>query len=214
MSATVEATAIRPFRIDVPEGQLVELRRRVAATRWSSAEVVADRSQGVQMSTMQTLTSYWATEHDWRKCEARLNALPQFKTELDSIDIHFIHLKAKYEGALALVITHGWPGSVIEMLDVVGRLADPAAHGGRAEDAFDVVVPSLPGYGFSDQPTVVGWSPDHVAQAWAQLENKSRSPPISTVRLRRERGSGAAQLQARVADDLSLSEELLRCPQR
>jgi pimeloyl-ACP methyl ester carboxylesterase len=172
MSATAEATSIRPFRIEVPEDQLVELRSRIAATRWPSEEVVADRSQGVQLATMRALTRYWATEYDWRTCEAKLNALPQFKTEIDGLDIHFIHVKSEHEGAVPLVITHGWPGSVIETLDVVGPLTDPTAHGGRAEDAFDVVVPSLPGYGFSDQPTVVGWSPDRVARAWAQLMDR------------------------------------------
>ena len=172
MSATVEATAIRPFRIDVPEERLVELHRRVAATHWPSKELVADRSQGVQLATMKALTRYWTTEHDWRRCEARLNALPQFKTEIDGLDIHFIHVRSQHEGALPLLLTHGWPGSVIEMLDVVGLLSDPVAHGGRAEDAFDVVVASLPGYGFSAQPTQVGWSPDRVAQAWAQLMNR------------------------------------------
>jgi quercetin dioxygenase-like cupin family protein len=172
MSVTAEATSIRPFRIDVPEEQLVEPRSRIAATRWPGEEVVADRSQGVQLATMQALTRYWATEYDWRTCEAKLNALPQFQTEIDGVDIHFIHVRSKHEGALPLVITHGWPGSVIEMLDVIRLLTDPAAQGGGVEDAFDVVVPSLPGYGFSGQPTVVGWGPDRVPRAWAQLMDR------------------------------------------
>ena len=169
MSDTTEATAIRPFRIEVPEEQLAELRRRLAATRLPSKELVADRSQGVQLATIQALARFWATEHDWSACEARLNALPQFRTEVDGVDIHFIHVRSPHEDALPLIMTHGWPGSVIELLEVVGPLTDPTAHGGRAEDAFDLVLPSLPGYGFSGEPTEVGWDPGRVAQAWAEL---------------------------------------------
>jgi pimeloyl-ACP methyl ester carboxylesterase len=169
MSGSAEPAAIRPFRVEVPEEQLAELRRRLAATRWPSSELVADRSQGVQLATIQALARYWATDHDWRACEARLNALPQFSTEIDGVDIHFIHVKSPHENALPLIMTHGWPGSVIELLEVVGPLTDPTAHGGRVEDAFDLVLPSLPGYGFSGEPTEVGWDPGRVAQAWAEL---------------------------------------------
>ena len=147
----------------------MELRRRVAAMPWPSRELVSDRSQGVQLATLQALTRYWTTEHNWRECEAKLNALPQFKTEIDGLDIHFIHVKSRHENALPLIITHGWPGSVIELLEVVGPLTDPGSHGGSAEDAFDVVVPSLPGYGFSEEPKEVGWDPGRSARAWAEL---------------------------------------------
>ena len=164
--------AIRPFRVEVPEEQLAELRRRLAATRWPSAELVADRSQGVQLATMQALTRYWATEYDWRACEAKLNALPQFTTEIDGVDIHFIHVRSPHEGALPLIMTHGWPGSVVELLETIGPLTDPTAHGGRAEDAFDLVLPSLPGYGFSGEPTELGWNVGRVAQAWAELMHR------------------------------------------
>jgi pimeloyl-ACP methyl ester carboxylesterase len=169
MSVTTEATGIRPFRIEVPEEQLAELRRRLAATRLPSGELVADRSQGVQLATIQELARYWATDYDWRACEARLNALPQFTTEIDGVDIHFIHVRSPHENALPLIMTHGWPGSVIELLEAVGPLTDPAAHGGRAEDAFDLVLPSLPGYGFSGEPTELGWNVGRVAPAWAEL---------------------------------------------
>jgi pimeloyl-ACP methyl ester carboxylesterase len=161
--------AIRPFRIKVPQGQLAELRRRLAATRWSSRELVADRSQGVQLATIQAVADFWAAEHDWRRTEAKLNALPQFKTEIDGLDIHFIHVRSRHEGALPLIMTHGWPGSIIELLEVVGPLTDPTANGGRAEDAFDLVLPSLPGYGFSGEPTEIGWDPGRAARAWAEL---------------------------------------------
>jgi pimeloyl-ACP methyl ester carboxylesterase len=160
---------IGPFRVDLPEQVIAELRRRIAATRLPSRELVADRSQGVQLATIQELTRYWATDYDWRRCEAKLNALPQFKTEIDGLDIHFIHVKSRHENALPLVITHGWPGSVIELLEVVGPLTDPTAHGGRAEDAFHLVLPSLPGYGFSGEPTELGWYTGRVARAWAEL---------------------------------------------
>jgi pimeloyl-ACP methyl ester carboxylesterase len=165
-------TAIRSFQVSFPDEQLAELRRRIAAARWPQKEPVSDASQGVQLAMLQDLTRYWATDYDWRKCEARLNALPQFKTGIDGVDIHFIHVKSKHKNALPLVITHGWPGSVIEMLEVIGPLTDPTAHGGQAEDAFDLVLPSVPGFGFSDAPTVVGWGPDRIAKAWAELMNR------------------------------------------
>ena len=160
---------IRTFNVDIPEEELAELRRRLAAARWPSKEVVADRSQGVQQVTLQELARYWAADYNWRKLEAKLNALPQFMAEIDGLDIHFIHVKSQHENALPLIITHGWPGSVIELLDVVGPLTDPTAHGGRAEDAFDLVLPSMPGYGFSGQPTEAGWNAGRIAQAWAEL---------------------------------------------
>jgi pimeloyl-ACP methyl ester carboxylesterase len=162
-------TEIRPFRVDVPDEAIADLRRRIAATRWPSQELVADRSQGVQLATIQELARYWATDYDWRKCEAQLNALPQFKTEIDGVDIHFIHVKSPHENALPLIMTHGWPGSVIELLETVGPLADPTAHGGGAEDAFHLVLPSIPGYGFSAEPAEIGWYSGRVAQAWTEL---------------------------------------------
>jgi pimeloyl-ACP methyl ester carboxylesterase len=165
-------TEIRPFRVDMRDEAIADLRRRIAATRWPSKELVADRSQGVQLATIQELARYWATDYDWRACEARLNALPQFTTEIDGVDVHFIHVRSRHENALPLIVTHGWPGSVIELLGVVDLLTDPAANGGRAEDAFDLVLPSLPGYGFSGEPTEVGWNPGHVAQAWAELMHR------------------------------------------
>jgi pimeloyl-ACP methyl ester carboxylesterase len=161
--------AVRPFRIDVPEEDLDELRRRIAATRWPTKELVEDRSQGVQLATMQELARYWTTDYDWRKAEEKLNALPQFTTEIDGVDIHFIHVKSDHENALPLIMTHGWPGSVIELLETVGPLTDPTAHGGRAEDAFDLVLPSLPGYGFSSEPAELGWEAGRTARAWAEL---------------------------------------------
>jgi pimeloyl-ACP methyl ester carboxylesterase len=170
MSATVETgTAIRPFQVDFSDEQIDDLRRRIAATRWPTKELVADRSQGVQLAATQALAKYWLEEYDFGRIEARLNALPQFVTEIDGVDIHFIHVRSQNENALPLIITHGWPGSVIEMLDVIELLTDPTAHGGRAEDAFDLVVPSLPGYGLSGSPTEIGWDSGHVAQAWAEL---------------------------------------------
>jgi pimeloyl-ACP methyl ester carboxylesterase len=173
MSNTTEqssgAPAIRPFRVEFPEKELAELRRRITATRLPSKELVADRSQGVQLATLQELARYWATDYDWRACETRLNALPQFKTEIDGVGIHFIHVRSPHAGALPLIMTHGWPGSVVELLGAVGPLTDPAAHGGAAGDAFDLVLPSLPGYGFSGEPAEVGWNPGRVAQAWAEL---------------------------------------------
>jgi hypothetical protein len=168
-SAAAQDATIRPFQVSVPEADLVELRRRVQATRWPSKELVQDWSQGVQLATLQELARYWAAEYDWRRFEAKLNALPQFTTEIDGLDVHFIHVKSSHENALPLVITHGWPGSVVEMLEVVGPLTDPTAYGGDAADAFDVVVPSMPGYGFSGQPTEVGWDAGRIASAWAEL---------------------------------------------
>jgi pimeloyl-ACP methyl ester carboxylesterase len=170
MSSTVDtATEIRPFRFEVPQQEIDELRRRIAATRWPSRELVDDRSQGVQLATTQELARYWTTDYDMRRCEARLNMLPQFKTEIDGVDVHFIHVKSPHENALPLIMTHGWPGSVVELLETVGPLTDPTAHGGRAEDAFDLVLPSIPGYGLSAEPTELGWGPGRVAQAWAKL---------------------------------------------
>ena len=173
MSTTAEtATEIRPFHLEIPEEQIDDLGRRVAQTRWPSKELVADRSQGVQLRTMQELARYWATDYDWRKAEARLNALQQFTTEIEGVDIHFIHVKSQHENALPLIMTHGWPGSVIELLDAVGPLTDPTSHGGTAEDAFDLVLPSLPGYGFSGEPREVGWNVGRIAQAWAELMHR------------------------------------------
>jgi pimeloyl-ACP methyl ester carboxylesterase len=172
MSVTTEtsgATAIRPFRVDIAEEALEDMRRRLAAVRWPTKELVDDRSQGVQLATIRELARYWATEYDWQRCEARLNALPQFKTEIDGVDVHFIHVKSRHEDALPLIMTHGWPGSVIELLETVGPLTDPTAHGGRAEDAFHLVLPSVPGYAFSAEPTVLGWYAGRVAQAWGKL---------------------------------------------
>ena len=172
MSATTEhrgATAIRSFHVQFPEDALEDLRRRIAAVRWPTNELVEDRSQGVQLATIRALAEYWVNVYDWRRCEARLNALPQFKTEIDGVDVHFIHVKSRHEQALPLIMTHGWPGSVIEMLDTVGPLTDPTEHGGRAEDAFDLVLPSVPGYGFSAEPAEVGWDLFRTARAWAEL---------------------------------------------
>jgi pimeloyl-ACP methyl ester carboxylesterase len=160
---------VRPFHVEVPEEDLVELRRRIAATRWPSKELVADRSQGVQLATMQALARYWTTDYDFGRLEARLNALPQFTTEIDGLDIHFIHVRSPHEDALPLIMTHGWPGSVIELLDTVGPLTEPTTHGGDAEDAFHLVLPSIPGYGFSGQPRELGWDEGHIGVAWAEL---------------------------------------------
>jgi pimeloyl-ACP methyl ester carboxylesterase len=170
MSSTVEtATEIRPFHVEIPDEQIDDLRRRIAATRWPSKELVADRSQGVQLATLQELARYWASDYDWRKAEAKLNALPQFTTEIDGVEIHFIHVRSPHADALPLIMTHGWPGSVIELLETVGPLTDPTAHGGSAEDAFDLVLPSVPGYGFSPEPTELGWDSGRTAQAWPKL---------------------------------------------
>jgi len=170
MSTTADtATAILPFHLEISDDELTELRRRITATRWPSTELVADRSQGVQLSPLQKLARFWVTDYDWRNAEARLNALPQFTTKIDGVEIHFIHVKSAHENALPLIMTHGWPGSVIEFLETVGPLNAPTAHGGNAEDAFDLVLPSIPGYGFSGEPTELGWGPGRVAQAWAEL---------------------------------------------
>ncbi len=168
----VERTEVRPFRVDVPQEAIDELRRRIEATRWPSKELVEDRSQGVQLATMRELARYWTTEYDWRTCEARLNALPQFMTEIDGLDIHFIHVRSKHENALPLIMTHGWPGSVVELLETIGPLTDPTAHGGKAEDAFHLVLPSLPGYGFSGEPAGLGWDSARTARAWAELMHR------------------------------------------
>ena len=172
MSGTTEqsgSTPIRSFRVEFPEEALEDLRGRIAAARWPSKELVEDRSQGVQLETVRALADYWVNDYDWRRCEAKLNALPQFKTEIDGTDVHFIHVKSRHGEALPLIMTHGWPGSVVEMLDTVGPLTDPTEHGGRAEDAFDLVLPSVPGYGFSAEPTEVGWDLFRTARAWAEL---------------------------------------------
>jgi len=162
-------TTIRPFRVTIPEKEIVELRRRIAATRWPAKELVGDRSQGVQLATLKALAHYWATDYDWRKAEARLNALPQFVTKIDGVDIHFIHVKSRHENAMPLIMTHGWPGSVVELLDTVSPLSDPTRHGGTAADAFHLVLPSLPGYGFSGEPSELGWDSGRIARAWAEL---------------------------------------------
>jgi pimeloyl-ACP methyl ester carboxylesterase len=170
MSTTVQTTTeIRPFEVEVQQEEIDDLRRRLATTRWPGKELVDDPSQGVQLATLKALADYWAKNYDFGRLEARLNALPQFTTEIDGLEIHFIHVRSQHEGALPLIITHGWPGSVIEMLDVIGPLTDPTAHGGDAADAFDVVIPSIPGYGFSSEPTEVGWNPARVGQAWVEL---------------------------------------------
>ena len=163
------ADAIRPFTVNVPQSALDDLRRRIAATRWPDRETVADQSQGVQLERLQALARYWGSDYDWRKLEAKLNRLPQFVTTIDGVDIYFIHVRSRHPNALPVIITHGWPGSVIEQLKLIGPLTDPTAYGGRAEDAFDVVIPAIPGYGFSGSPTSKGWDPDHIARAWAEL---------------------------------------------
>src|SRR5215204_4177077 len=164
-----DGNTVRRFEINVPEEQLVDLRRRIGATRWPDQETVADQSQGVRLARLQELVRYWGADYGWRKAEAKLNALPQFMTEIDGLDIHFIHVRSPHENALPLIMTHGWPGSVFELLETVGPLTDPTAHAGRAEDAFDLVLPSLPGYGFSGEPTELGWGVGRVGQAWAEL---------------------------------------------
>src|SRR6185312_2579191 len=171
MTTTTDLT-IHPFEVHMPEEDLADLRRRIAAVRLPSKELVDDRSQGVQLATIQELARYWAAGYDWRACEERLNALPQFTTEIDGVGIHFIHVRSGHADALPLIMTHGWPGSVIELLEVAGPLTDPAAHGGSADDAFDLVLPSLPGYGFSAEPAEAGWDPGRVARAWAELMNR------------------------------------------
>src|SRR5512133_772199 len=170
MSTTVETTTdIRPFHVEIPDEQIDDLRRRIAATRWPSMELVEDRSQGVQLEALQELARYWASDYDWRKAEAKLNALPQFTTGIDGVDVHFIHVRSPHEDALPLIMTHGWPGSVIELLETIGPLTDPTAHGASEEDAFHLVLPSIPGYGFSDEPTEAGWGPIRIGRAWHEL---------------------------------------------
>jgi pimeloyl-ACP methyl ester carboxylesterase len=173
MSSTVEsAVEIRPFHVDIPDEALDDLRRRIVATQWPDRETVADQSQGVQLSTIQELARYWGTEYDWRKCEATLGALPQFITEIDGLDIHFIHVRSRHEDALPLVVNHGWPGSIIEQLKIIDPLVNPTAHGGSASDAFHMVIPSMPGYGFSGKPTSTGWGPERMGRAWAELMHR------------------------------------------
>ncbi|MGB0026323.1 MAG: epoxide hydrolase [Nitrososphaeraceae archaeon] len=162
---SLDVSDIRPFRVNVPEAELTELRRRVSATKWPERETVTDQSQGVQLATIQKLASYWTTEYDWRKVEAKLNALPQFMTEIDGLDINFVHVRSKHENALPLIVTHGWPGSIIEQLKIVDPLTNPTAHGASASDAFHLVIPSMPGYGFSGKPTTAGWDPARIARA-------------------------------------------------
>ena len=169
VATPTEDGGIRPFGVDVPEAELDDLRRRIAATHWPERETVGDSSQGVQLETIQELARYWATNYDWRKCEAKLNALPQFITEIDGLDIHFVHVRSKHEDALPLIVNHGWPGSIIEQLKIIDLLTDPTAHGASAEDAFHLVIPSMPGYGFSGKPTSTGWGPERMGQAWAEL---------------------------------------------
>jgi pimeloyl-ACP methyl ester carboxylesterase len=164
-----DTTAIHPFQVNIPESELTELRRRISAMRWPDRETVTDQSEGPQLATMQKLARYWETEYDWRKVEARLNALPNFITEIDGVDIHFIHVRSKHKNALPLIVTHGWPGSIIEQLKIVDPLTNPTAHGGTEADAFDLVIPSMPGYGFSGKPTATGWGPAHIASAWVAL---------------------------------------------
>jgi pimeloyl-ACP methyl ester carboxylesterase len=171
-SVSASADAIRPFKIAVPEDALTDLRERIADVRWPDMETVTDRSQGNQLAKLQEIVSHWGTDYSWRKVEARLNTLPMFMTEIDGVDIHFIHVKSRHPNALPLIITHGWPGSIIEQLKVIGPLTDPTAHGGKAEDAFDVVIPSMPGYGFSGKPRETGWNPDRIARAWAELMSR------------------------------------------
>src|SRR4051795_12105513 len=201
MTAVAERTgsAIRPFHVDVPEEALTDLRRRLTATRWPSRELVTDRSQGVQLATMQELTRYWATDYDWRACEARLNALPQFTTEIDGVAIHFIHVRSPHEDALPLIMTHGWPGSVVELLETVGPLTDPTAHGGDAGDAFHLVLPSIPGYGFSGEPAEGGWGAARIGRAWAELMR--RIGYIRYVAQGGDRGAVVADAMARQAPE-------------
>ncbi|MFJ8009905.1 epoxide hydrolase family protein [Streptomyces fagopyri] len=168
-AAMSERQSIRPFRVNIPERDLTDLRRRIVATRWPDRETVRDQSQGVQLATMKELAHYWGTSYNWRNIEEKLNSLPQFKTEIDGLDIHFIHVRSRHANALPIILTHGWPGSILEFLKVIDPLSNPTAHGGRAEDAFHLVIPSMPGYGFSERPTTTGWGPDRIARAWAVL---------------------------------------------
>ncbi len=190
---------IRPFHVDIPEEQLTALRRRIAETRWPDKELVTDPSQGVQLAMLQELARYWSDEYDWRKFEAKLNALPQFITEIDGLDVHFVHVKSPHQDALPLIITHGWPGSIVEMLEVVGPLTEPTLYGGNAEDAFDVVIPSIPGYGFSAAPKEVGWGPGRIAAAWAKLMD--RLGYTSYVAQGGDQGAGITDAMGRIAPD-------------
>src|ERR1700749_3768098 len=203
MSVTTEksadAPAVRPFTVEIPEAEIEALRARVAATRWPHKELVDDWSQGVQLAMLQELARYWAADYDWRKCEAALNALPQFTTEIDGLGVHFIHVTSQHEDALPLVITHGWPGSVIEMLGVIGPLTDPTAHGGTAGDAFDLVIPSIPGYGSSEQPAEAGWDSARIGEAWAEL--MSRLGYTRYVAQGGDQGAGVTDAMARQAPD-------------
>src|SRR2546430_7070649 len=168
-ASAAPASEIKPFRIHVPEGELVDLRRRLAATKYPEREIVGDQSQGVQLATIKRLVRYWQTDHDWRKVEARLNALPQFTTMIDGVEIHFIHVRSQHDNALPLIVTHGWPGSIIEQLKIIDPLTNPTAHGASVSDAFHLVIPSIPGYGYSGKPTTTGWDPAHIARAWVAL---------------------------------------------
>ncbi|MCI0431077.1 MAG: epoxide hydrolase [Rhodospirillales bacterium] len=172
LPAAAGGDSIRPFTVNIPQEDITELRRRIAATRWPDRETVNDQSQGIQLAKIKPLVEYWGTGYDWRKAEAKLNSLPQFMTEIDGLDIHFIHVRSKHPNALPLIMTHGWPGSVFELLKIVGPLTDPSDHGGRAEDAFDLILPSMPGYGFSGKPTSTGWGPDRIARTWAELMSR------------------------------------------
>jgi pimeloyl-ACP methyl ester carboxylesterase len=169
MAVTAADTTIRPFTVEIPEADLDDLRARIAATQWPEKETVLDESQGVPLATMQKLARHWGTDYDWRRCEAELNALPQFTTEIDGLDIHFVHVRSQHEDALPLIVNHGWPGSIVEQLKIVGRLTDPTAHGASAEDAFHLVIPSMPGYGFSGKPSETGWGPERMGRAWDEL---------------------------------------------
>jgi pimeloyl-ACP methyl ester carboxylesterase len=199
MSMAATTTEIQPFQVDVSDEELAELRRRIEATRWPSKELVDDASQGVQSRMLQALAGYWTTEYDFGRLAARLNAFPQFTTEIDGLEIHFIHVKSQHEDALPLIITHGWPGSVIEMLDVIGPLTDPTAHGGAAEDAFDLVIPSIPGYGFSEQPGETGWDSARVGEAWTELMH--RLGYTRYVAQGGDQGAGVTDAMARQAPD-------------
>jgi len=199
MSTTETKTEIRPFRVDVSQKELDDLRVQIGATRWPSKELVSDSSQGIQLAMLQELARYWATEYDMGRVESRLNALPQFTTEIDGVNVHFIHVRSQHENALPLIITHGWPGSVIEMLDVIGPLTDPTSFGGDAADAFDLVIPSIPGYGFSSQPTEVGWDSGRIASAWAEL--MSRLGYDHYVAQGGDQGAGVTDAMGRIAPE-------------
>src|SRR5437763_1014828 len=194
--APTDDSSIRPFRANVPDEAVADLRRRLQATRWPDSETVADQSQGPQLAKVRELVGYWGTDYDWRKGEAKLNAFPQFKTNIDGLDIHFIHVRSRHPNAMPLIITHGWPGSVFEQIKLIGPLTDPTAHGGRAEDAFDVVIPSLPGFGFSDRPIEPGWNLDRIGSAWAVLMQ-----PLGYSRYVGPGGDGAAGLVAALGPD-------------